>query len=215
MKKIIKAIKTIRAIKRYKEVAFDLFPEEAKVAMRAVQQFRESLTPETDRGCALMAAAFLDERLVDLIQSNLVNDERMSKKVFESSGPLGSFSSRIDIAYLMGLIPMNAVRDLHLLRKIRNDFAHVSDKLTFETPEIADRCGALFFIGEPRDRPPRHQFVSAMMGIVGLIEGQIYISKHAEPEPDLDIYAPSEAVTELRNYLKEQGADIPNPYMKP
>jgi hypothetical protein len=214
MKKMIKAIKTIRAVKRYKEVAFDLFPEEAKVAMQVIQKFRESLTPETDRGCALMAAAFLDERLMDLLKANLVNDDRMSQKVFDSSGPLGSFSSRIDMAYLMGLIPKNALRDLHLLRKIRNNFAHVSDKLTFETPEISDRCGLLFFIGEPCDRPPRAQFVGAMMSIVGLIEGQIYISKHAEPEPDLDIYAPSEAVSELRNYLKEKGADIPNPYIK-
>ena len=215
MKKIIKDIKTIRAIKRCKEVVFDLLPEEANLSMRAVHKFRESLTPETDRGCALMAAAFLDERIMDLIKANLVSDARLAQKAFDASGPLGSFSSRIDMAYLMGLIPKNALRDLHLLRKIRNDFAHVSDKLTFETPLISDRCGALFFIGEPRDRPPRAQFVSAMMGIVGLIEAQIIISKHAEPEPDHDIYAPSEAVTEFRNYLKEQGADIPNPYLKP
>jgi hypothetical protein len=43
--------------------------------MMAVQKLRESLTPETDRGCALMSAAFLDERLMELIKANLVNDD--------------------------------------------------------------------------------------------------------------------------------------------
>jgi DNA-binding MltR family transcriptional regulator len=213
--KIIKAIKTIRAIKRFEQVGLDGIPEPMKATMTAVRKFRKALTPETDRGCALMAAAFLDETLKELLKANLVNDTKLAHKVFDASGPLGSFSSRIDMAYLLGLIPKNALRDLHVLRKIRNDFAHVSDNLSFETPNISDRCSDLFFIGEPVNRPPRAQFVSAMMSIVGMIVGLIHLSKHPEPQPDLDIYAQSDAVDEYREYLKQQGANIPNPYLTP
>jgi len=213
--KIFKAIKTIRAIERFQEVAFDGLPEPTKSTMMAVHKFRKALTPETDRGCALMAAAFLDEKLKDLLKANLVNDTKLAHKVFDASGPLGSFSSRIDMAYLQGLIPKNAHRDLHLLRKIRNDFAHISDKLSFQSANISARCGEFFFIGAPTNRPPREQFVSAMMSIVGLIVGLIYQSKHPEAQPDLDIYAQSDAVDEYREHLKRQGAAIPNPYLKP
>jgi len=183
--------------------------------MMTVRKFRKALTPETDRGCALMAAAFLDEKLKELLKANLVNDTKLVHKAFDASGPLGSFSSRIDMAYLLGLIPKNSHRDLHLLRKIRNDFAHISDNLNFETTNISARCNELFFIGEPVNRPPRAQFISAMMSIVGLIVGLILVSKHPDPEPDLDIYSQSDAVDEYREYLKQQGADIPNPYIKP
>jgi hypothetical protein len=41
-------------------------------------EFRESLTPETDRGCALMAAAFLDTKLQELLQRCFVNEPEIA-----------------------------------------------------------------------------------------------------------------------------------------
>lgn len=80
-----------------------------------VMQFRSSLSPETDRGCALMAASFLDSELGDLLRSYVVDDRSVADEVFGQAKPLGTFSSRIDAAYLLGLISANARRDLHLL----------------------------------------------------------------------------------------------------
>jgi len=95
-----------------------------------VIRFRLSLEVETDRGCALMAGAYLDSELKKLLKNHLVSNEKIQDELFELSRPLGTFSSRIDPAYLLGLIGPQAHRDLHLIRKIRNDFGTRLPQLT-------------------------------------------------------------------------------------
>ena len=50
-------------------------------------EFRRSLTPETDRGCALMAAAYLEDQLAELLMLYFVDDASLAKDVFEHNGP--------------------------------------------------------------------------------------------------------------------------------
>ena len=69
----------------------------------AVFEFRKTLTPETDRGCALMAAAYLDDRLGALLRAVFV-DSDIAGELLEQSKPLGTFSSRIDAVFLLGLL---------------------------------------------------------------------------------------------------------------
>src|SRR5262245_33803219 len=107
--------------------------------LEEVSEFRSSLTPETDRGCALMAAAYLSNQLVRLLRATLVEDEDVIDELFRHLGPLGSFSGCIEMCYALGLLPSEVRRDLHLIRKIRNDFGHVARTLTFEDPGIANR----------------------------------------------------------------------------
>jgi hypothetical protein len=71
----------------------------------AAAEFRSTLTDETDRGCALMAAAYLDDRLAELLKAYFVDDLPVAKKVLDLERPLGTFSARIDVAYLLGLPP--------------------------------------------------------------------------------------------------------------
>lgn len=59
--------------------------------LREVMEFRETLTEETDRGCALMAASFLDEQLRKMLETCLVDDPE-KEKFFGPQAPLGSFS---------------------------------------------------------------------------------------------------------------------------
>jgi uracil-DNA glycosylase len=40
--------------------------------LREAMEFRETLNEETDRGCALMAASFLDEQLRKMLEKCLV-----------------------------------------------------------------------------------------------------------------------------------------------
>ena len=108
-----------------------------------VMEFRSSLTPETDRGCALMAAAFLDSELELLLRAFVVKNKKVEDEMFGQSKPIGAFSSRIDLAYLLGLISADTRRDLHLIRKIRNDFGHVHRPISFEDQAIVNRCHEL------------------------------------------------------------------------
>jgi DNA-binding MltR family transcriptional regulator len=86
--------------------------------------FRQTLSAETDRGVALVCAAYLDGELKALLEKTFVDAPNTIDKLFEGTGPLATFSSRIDLALAIGLLRGESHRGLHLIRKIRNDFAH-------------------------------------------------------------------------------------------
>lgn len=107
------------------------------------QEFLDELAAESDRAAALLAGAYLDSRLELLLRSRLVSDEPMIRKLFESNGALSTFSSRISIAYGAGLIAQRTALDLHLVRAIRNDFAHKLHGLTFQADSMKSRVSEI------------------------------------------------------------------------
>ena len=114
-----------------------VLPEHIRNPIERVHEFRKTLSLETDRGCVMMAAAYIDDQLGELLKAYLIDDKKVVKLMFDFNGPFGTFSSRNDGAYALGLLPGNVHRDIHLLRKIRNDFAHVSTPITFDDEPIA------------------------------------------------------------------------------
>jgi hypothetical protein len=44
-------------------------------------------------------------------------------ELLESSKPLGTFSARIDAAHAFGLIGDDDAADIHVVRRVRNEFA--------------------------------------------------------------------------------------------
>ena len=89
---------------------FDGFPEH----FMEVFEFRKSLNAETDRGCALMVASFLDHKLQELLAAMFVDDPKVVSMLLTRSGSLGTFSARIDTSYALGLIGPNVRRDIHI-----------------------------------------------------------------------------------------------------
>ena len=61
----------------------------------------------------------------------------------EAEGPLGSFRSRIDVAYRLSLVDEAFARALHLVRRIRNDFAHESSGARIDSGAHAARVREL------------------------------------------------------------------------
>jgi hypothetical protein len=96
-----------------------------------------------DRGAALLASAWVDDTLATLVKSELLRDKEVVKDMFRADGALGSFASRIKIAYLMGLIDKFTKHDLDLIRRIRNDFAHVREDIRFTSQKVKARCREL------------------------------------------------------------------------
>lgn len=171
--------------------------EDAGINVRDALKLRTVLTKETDRGCALMSAAFLDDQLKKLIGAFLVDDKKVSGKLFNGYSPLATFSSRIDMAYVLGLISKETRLNLTLLRKIRNDFAHIAEDISFDTENIANRCREFTLDGQPSDTQPRKKFVIAMMGIASQIAVSTVWTEHLEPRPDPDIEAWKKRYKEL------------------
>lgn len=58
--------------------------------------------------------------------------------MFNGTGPLASFSSRIDLAYFHGYFPKDTYDDLHVIRRIRNEVAHSFRRVDFQSGAIAD-----------------------------------------------------------------------------
>ena len=108
---------------------------------RNFERIVESANQESDRGCALIIAANLEFRLAELLKAHCVTlTKKIAGSLFEGSGSLATFSARIDVCFAFGIIGNAEFQDLHLIRKIRNDFAHHPSGVDFNSDAIRNRC---------------------------------------------------------------------------
>jgi DNA-binding MltR family transcriptional regulator len=99
---------------------------------------------ETDRGAVILAASLFDLSLTNLLKSFLVSNPSSKDDIFEGpNSPMGSFSSKISMSYRLGLISSKFSRDLNLIRKIRNEFAHNIQGCNFEHSGVMSRVQEL------------------------------------------------------------------------
>jgi hypothetical protein len=107
-----------------------------------LRSFFEVFQQESDRACGVLSAALLDTHLSTLLRLALRSET--PEEWFEGREVLGSFSAKIDMAYYMALISDEDYRDLHLIRKIRNEFAHELDHtLGFASQQVSNRVREL------------------------------------------------------------------------
>ena len=100
-----------------------------------VRGIMTSVSHEPDRSSAILALAAIDVALEELLKAFLI--ENTPESIFKGNSPLATLSARIDMSFSMGLISPNEKRDLHLMRKVRNKFAHEIDhELKFEDDPI-------------------------------------------------------------------------------
>jgi hypothetical protein len=90
----------------------------------ALQTTLRELESDSDRAAGIVGAALVDESLTALLKSRLHPDQRLIQKMFRSSGPLGAFSVKITMGFLMRLYSHEAQRELETIKDIRNEFAH-------------------------------------------------------------------------------------------
>ena len=97
---------------------------------------------ESDRGCVLILAADIENLLEENLKAWMNNSSNLSKNdlknIFDFTGPLGNFSSKIYLSKAIGLICSDLHSDLHKLRKIRNLAAHSSNDFSLSENVIKD-----------------------------------------------------------------------------
>jgi hypothetical protein len=64
--------------------------------------------------------------------------EQQADYIFRFEGPLGSFSRRIEVAHLFGVIDEKTRGQLNDLRELRNACAHGKQRIDFSVPELAN-----------------------------------------------------------------------------
>lgn len=107
--------------------------------------YHREITNETDRGSIIVTAVILENNLQKLLEKKLLPPAKKSDKLFDSPyAPLSNFSAKIDITYRLGLIPDQTRESLHLIRKIRNDFAHKRIEDGFKNSSVKSRISEIF-----------------------------------------------------------------------
>ena len=150
------------------------------------KQFHESLDHETDRGCCLMAASYLEYQLEIVIKKLLVNNLTTYEKLFDFNGPLGTFSSKIEMAYSLGLIGPKVRQDLNFLRKIRNSFAHEHKLLSFSDKPMCDIAEHFYYNSLTKIKGEyRHNFIKEVVGLFAVIVSKSFSTEHIKEESDI------------------------------
>ncbi len=110
---------------------------------RSLQAALSGFDREKDRGAALIAAAWVDDSLDRYVRAFLRPEKKLVAAMLRFDGPLGSFASKMRLAYLVGAIEPTAYGDLEIIREIRNLFAHRRQPMRFTDRGISDRCKRL------------------------------------------------------------------------
>lgn len=103
-----------------------------------------------DRTCGILAGAFLENLLFDLLDRKLPRSPVADHDaLFKFNGALGSFANKIQLAHFMGLITVGDVVSLNVVKDIRNLCAHSlgvrEDQIVdFKHPSILERLKKIY-----------------------------------------------------------------------
>ncbi|MBP2699540.1 hypothetical protein [Photobacterium lucens] len=102
------------------------------------------LQSESDRGAVLVASSMIEEALKNLLIAKLVPSSKNQDPLFNGgNAPLGTFSSKIEMTYRLGLIRREWKELLNIFKKLRNDFAHNVEVNNFKIPKVRDQFVSL------------------------------------------------------------------------
>jgi DNA-binding MltR family transcriptional regulator len=102
------------------------------------------LQTQTDRGVAIVGGSFVETFLEKLLKSFLRSDDETAlREMFRTSGPLGTFSAKIRLGFLLRFYGAKAHRELHFIKDIRNRFAHELGHISFSSRPIDQWCREL------------------------------------------------------------------------
>jgi hypothetical protein len=117
---------------------------------------RNEFEKESDRAAVILTASLFDHAITQLLRITFVPAPVSEDQLFDSpNAPLASFSAKINMAYRIGLISKQFCRDLHLIRAIRNNFAHNVSGCTFENASVRSRVLELAKSSGIIDRSPK------------------------------------------------------------
>ena len=121
--------------------------------------FVSELMGQSDRASVVLMGSQLDDALTFRLSQAMAFhlDGKHFEDAFRYDGPLGSFSARIDMAYLFGVIDNRTRSQLNDFREMRNACAHSKHKIDFSIPQLCEVAKRVFqptgFFPPPKDSP--------------------------------------------------------------
>jgi DNA-binding MltR family transcriptional regulator len=155
----------------------------------------EAVIKQSQAGSVLIMAQQLDnllEHVLTEVMQPVKKDDWNT--LFRGTGPLSVFSSKIRIAYGFGLLSKEASVDAHLVRGIRNKFAHAEERISFDSDEIKELLKKLSTAG--KDVKPKDAFVHVIEKISRhLIQA---LHERIKGREDIPRYRPARAAKKKR-----------------
>lgn len=108
-----------------------------------VRKLCDVINKESDLAAVLVCSSFIDACLALLLQHHFKKSSISDKILDSRSGILGTFQSRTDVAYCLGLLTKKRYQDLVFIGEIRNKFAHFHLQLDFQNAEIIQLCKSI------------------------------------------------------------------------
>jgi DNA-binding MltR family transcriptional regulator len=122
-----------------------------------IDKILNSLQGKDDMHVAVMAVSIVEAHLEKLIVTRLHrSDKEFLNRLFDNKGPLSDFSSKILVAEAFGLLTRPLAEELHVMRAIRNAFAHAKMPISFDMEILAKETRKLRLIttlGGPLEIP--------------------------------------------------------------
>lgn len=115
--------------------------------MRALGEFLDQFNEESGRGAALIAASFIDQRLREILTGFMAQIRDIDELFDGPTAALGTLSARALAAHALGLIQENEFDEISLIRRIRNEFGHKWQGVSFESGKVADLVDQLPWLG--------------------------------------------------------------------
>lgn len=114
-----------------------------RIGFEEFRKFANDFKQESDRAAVILGVSQLDILLYQLLEGFMLPNPTGKDELLEGDSPLATFSSRINICYRLGLIDTEFARALHLIRRIRNSFAHEVSSVSLDAGAHKDRIREL------------------------------------------------------------------------
>ena len=143
---------------------------EARKALVAVLQdaydYHAELRGESERSAVILAAANFEDWLRETIMMKFVTlSKGLRKRIFENYGPLSTFTAKIDIAFALEIYDERTRKSLHIIRKIRNEFAHSPKAIKFDNAKLSRMCRRLDMGDESQSNDLRERYLTYLIEV--------------------------------------------------
>lgn len=112
-------------------------------SLENLNRFLNVVGEQDDRAMVLSLATFIEDTLGRLLLAYFRTCKATKELVEGFNAPLGTLGSRIKAVYSFGLVTEDQYKDMEILRKVRNQFAHNWEGVSLDRNDIQAMIGQL------------------------------------------------------------------------
>lgn len=155
--------------------------------VRGRGNFLKEIHGKSDRAVAIVGAALLNAHVELLLTTFFVQDSAEAEALLANDRPLGTFGSRIRLAYLLGLVSRDEHEDLWAVNKIDEIFSRDLGDTAFNDEPVRNLCldlrmpNKVLLMGE--QHTPRRMFVFGVALLLRQLALRIEAAERGRRQP--------------------------------